>query len=159
MYTTWAFKSINNPLRDPNRSNAHALAVTVFFLADAIRKLRAVGSYEANAQQELTLWRGMKDLLLQEQFMLAGGSERAPMSTTSDLKVAAFYSASSDGLVFKIRTNSFLHRGVDLTFISAFPAEAEFLYPPLTFLRATGRKQEVELDEAKFVVVEVEPTI
>ena len=127
LYTTWVFQSINTPLRDVHRSAAHPLAVTVFFLADAIKKLRANGSYEKNAQSEVILWRGMKNVRVDGEFMVHGGSERAPMSTTSDLKVAATYSASTCALFFKIKTNSFLTRGVDLTFVSAFPAEAEYL--------------------------------
>ena len=41
-------------------------------------------------------------------------------------------------LVFKVRSTSFMDRGADLTFLSAFPAEQEFLFPPLTFLEPTG---------------------
>ena len=125
LYTTWVFKSINNPLRYLDRTTAHPLAVTVFFLADAIKRLRACGAYDK--QGEVTLWRGMKNVRVDDTFMAEGGSERAPMSTTSDLAVAASYSASECALFFKIKTNSFLQRGVDLTFISAFPAEAEYL--------------------------------
>ena len=79
------------------------------------------------------------------------------MSTTSSLEVAASYSASDCSLFFKLKTASFLERGVNITFLSAFPAEAEYLFPPLTFLRPTGETQEMIVNDAKVTVVEVEP--
>ena len=81
------------------------------------------------------------------------------MSTTTDLGVALAYSMSASSLLFKVHTKSFLQRGADLTFLSAFPAEAEILFPPLTFLRPTGKKLTVDFQGAgvKFTVVEVEP--
>ena len=46
-----------------------------------------------------------------------------------------------------------MQRGADLQYLSAFPAEKELLYPPLTFLRPTGETLEYE----NFTVVECEP--
>ena len=77
-------------------------------------------------------------------------------------------------LLFRLVTTSFMQRGADLRFLSAFPVEAEYLYQPLTFLRPTGKRVEVEITnkdiekaiEGKrtlrvtsltFTVVEVEP--
>jgi hypothetical protein len=61
------------------------------------------------------------------------------MSTTSDLEVALRYavdlSTSGSVLLLRLRTSSFMERGADLTFVSAFPGEAEVLYPPLTYLQ------------------------
>ena len=52
--------------------------------------------------------------------------------------------------------------GADLHYLSAFPAENEILFPPLTYLRAT-RVFDVPADEngqlVAYKVVEVEPTI
>ena len=59
------------------------------------------------------------------------------MSTTTDLAVAVKYSASRRSMLLKLNTSDFRTRGVDLRFISAFPGEAEVLYPPLTHLRPT----------------------
>ena len=42
LYSTAAFKSLNNPLRDADRTEAHPFYATIFFLTDGIRKLRAV---------------------------------------------------------------------------------------------------------------------
>tara|TARA_B110001452_G_scaffold206582_1_gene176682 strand:- start:136 stop:408 length:273 start_codon:yes stop_codon:yes gene_type:complete len=88
------------------------------------------------------------------------------MSTTADLAIAVQYSLSESSLLFRIVTNSFMQRGADLQFLSAFPGEAEYLYPPLTFLRP-GRvvpicitKDDVPgLGDAKvhYTVMELEP--
>ena len=50
-----------------------------------------------------------------------------------------------------------MDRGADLSYLSAFPAEAEFLYPPLTFLAPTGQREEVSVEGVTFTVVEVSP--
>ena len=99
----------------------------------------------------------------------------APMSTTTDFKTAAEYSVgdtSAHSLIFKIKTGNKLQRGGDLEWLSAFPTEAEILFPPLTYLQPTGSTQEVVVDKyyAKnqevtykekysFTIVEVTPTI
>ena len=33
-----------------------------------------------------------------------------------------------------------MERGADIAFLSAFPGEAEALFPPLTYLKPTGRQ-------------------
>jgi len=57
----------------------------------------------------------------------------------------------------QVKTSSFMDRGAELSWVSAFPAEAEVLFSPLTFLQPTGRTLVVELHGLKFTVVEVEP--
>ena len=42
LYTTACFASLNDPLRDTNRTTAHPFPTTIFFLTDAIKRLRAV---------------------------------------------------------------------------------------------------------------------
>ena len=69
------------------------------------------------------------------------------------------YSISSSSLLFKIVTRNKLQRGADLQWVSAFPAEAEILYPPLTYLQPSGRKQVIEVDAHRFSIVEVTPTL
>ena len=90
VYTTAAFRSLNGPLRDSTRTTPHPFAATLFFLTDAIRKLRAVEVASAN----LDLWRGMRDISVGEQFVEMGGTEVAPMSTTCDPTVAVAYGTS-----------------------------------------------------------------
>ena len=157
IYTTAAFKVINGPLRHAKAHEPHPLPVTVSFLGEAIRRLRAVSAIDATkANAKLDLWRGMRDLCVSESFLAAGGTEIAPMSTTSSLEVALAYAGAAAAataatgpatacgkgesvLLFKLRTDSFMARGASIRFLSAFPGEDEILFPPLTFLQPTGR--------------------
>ena len=104
----------------------------------------------------------MKDVRAPSTFMEHGGTELAPMSTTTDLSVAVRYSSpspQSPPLIFKIRTANLMDRGGDIQFLSAFPAEREILYGPLTFLQPTGVAEEVVVSGLKFSVTEVEARI
>ena len=78
-----------------------------------------------------------------------------------DSQVAVQYSLSGNSLLFKIVAKDFMVIGADVQWLSAFPAEAEVLYPPLTYLRSTGRTEEIVVgrgsEELCFTVVEVEP--
>ena len=40
------------------------------------------------------------------------------------------YSASKDALILRLNTSSFMERGADISFLSAFPTEKEVLYTP-----------------------------
>ena len=40
------------------------------------------------------------------------------------------YSASKDALILRLNTSSFMERGADISFLSAFPTEKEVLYAP-----------------------------
>jgi hypothetical protein len=61
------------------------------------------------------LWRGLKDMAreLDPQFLRDGGSENAPMSTTTSLEVAVRYSASAKPTLLRLRTKSSYERGAD----------------------------------------------
>ena len=67
------------------------------------------------------------------------------MSTTTDLRVAVEYAQSNHSLLFKIVSPSFMTTGADIQWLSAFPSEAEILYPPLTYLKPTGRTEDLTL--------------
>ena len=86
----------------------------------------------------IDLWRGMKDVVVESssEFQANGGSEFAPMSTTSNLDVAVAYGMSQRSLLFKITSKNFMARGADISYLSCFPGEQEYLFPPLTFVRA-----------------------
>jgi hypothetical protein len=83
----------------------------------------------------------------------------APMSTTTDIQTAVSYSISNESLIFRIVTKNKLQRGADLQWLSAFPAEEEILYPPLTYLQPTGRTQIIQLEKYRFTILEVSPTL
>jgi len=157
MYTTPVFKAINDPLRDTKSGKPHPLPVTVMLIAIGIRKLRRV---DYSAVEAKVLFVGMKNVKASDAFVELGGTELAPMSTTTEIKTATKYSISDNSLIFCIKTSRYknLQRGSDLQFLSAFPAEALILYPPLTYLQPTGRMQEVAVEGRRFTVVEVEPT-
>ena len=101
----------------------------------------------------------MKGMRVQDNFLQQGrgGTELAPMSTTSDLQVAMEYSASENSLLLRIVTDNFMVRGPEISFLSAFPAEQEFLFPPLTYLEPTGDVQTLRVDDATFTVIDVRP--
>ena len=170
-YTTAAYTVLNAPLRDQASTEPHPFPVTIAFLREAINKLRAVGAQEDTAEDaartdaegkrvtKLDLWRGLRDTQTTESFMQHGGTELAPMSTTTKLEVAVEYSgaAREGALLFKLRTESFMQRGASIQFLSAFPAEEEVLYPPLTFLKPTGKTLTLTFGGREFTVVEVVP--
>ena len=100
----------------------------------------------------------MKNVSMPEEFLKKGGTELAPMSTTSNLAVAMEYSASPKAVLLRLRTEDFMTRGPDISILSAFPGEDEYLFPPLTYLSPTGETEKLEVDDATYHVVDVEPT-
>ena len=161
LYTTPAFVAINEPLRNMREGVEHPLPVLVTILAEALRKLRQIGANDMAAVAEMVLWRGMKNLKPSDEFKTRGGTELAPMSTTTDIKTAVQYSLSSESsesLIFMIVTKNALQRGASLSWLSAFPTEEEICFPPLTYLQPTGRKQVVEINGMRFTIVEVAPS-
>jgi hypothetical protein len=78
LYTTPAFRRINNPLRDMQRIKngiAHPLPVTVNLISKGIKKLRALNAGSIAATQPKMLWRGLKNLRQTEYFAERGGTE------------------------------------------------------------------------------------
>ena len=126
---TFAYKFMNDPLSDDERYGRREpclLPVTTHFAQNGIKKLRALHV----ASGELTLWRGMCNREVPDEFMRMGGTELAFMSTTRDLCVAVRFCLSQRSLLFKIVSLGFMDMGADVQWLSAFPDEAEILYPP-----------------------------
>ena len=74
-----------------------------------------------------------------KDFMSEGGTEFAPMSTTAQLWIALKYSRGGKvATLLWLRSKNFMDRGVDISWLSAFPHEKEYLYAPLTFLKPIG---------------------
>ena len=59
----------------------------------------------------------------------------------------------------ELATQTFFDRGASMGYLSAFPAEAEYLFPPLTFLKPTGRREEINAAGRHFMVLEMEPRL
>ena len=146
LYTTLIYKYVNWPLRDkkyfrtfedqPDQPR-HPLAAVVWHLQTGLKQLREV--VEMRLGEQIVLWRGMKHVnCVPDVFMENGGAEPAPMSTSRDMKVALGYGTDGvsmqDSVLYKIVARNDLEMGADIQWLSAFPQEAEVLYPPLTFL-------------------------
>ena len=145
IYTSHLFKYLNGPLRKtsiygPGRK-AHPLPLTMIALDEAIKRLRA--EYVVTEKQRraegvaeiagtrIRLYRGMKMLDVDDAFMAQrkGGTEIAPMSTTTDLSVAVHYGLGPSSLLFVLNVDNSMQMGADVQWISVFPAEAEVLSP------------------------------
>ena len=74
---------------------------------------------QGGATERKDLWRGLKDMEkeLDPEFLLNGGSENAPMSTTTSLEVAVRYSASAAPTLLRLCTSSSYQRGNRLAFL------------------------------------------
>jgi len=59
LYTTAAYKSINEPLRERRPGAHHPLPVLVNLIKDAIGRLRAVAASQSAHDGPLDLWRGL----------------------------------------------------------------------------------------------------
>ena len=130
---------------------------TCCLIDKAVGRLRAVGAKGADAKAEINLWRGLKNVQIRDVFMMDGGTELAPMSTTTDVKVAIQYSMSDNCILFKLLTKSSMERGADLAFLSAFPGESEVLFKPLTYLQPIGAPKKITLAGKPITVIDVEP--
>jgi len=143
-----AFKWINGPLRDMgryfNQMRPHPMPATVAYIEAAIKKMRVVAELEAGPSKKgrrphhgdpgsTILWRGLRNVTIAQENLARGGTELAPMSTTTDAKVAAAYSLHENGsILIRLKVNNFMQMGASLKWVSAFPSEAEVLFPPLT---------------------------
>ena len=81
-------------------------------------------------------------------------------SQTTDLRTAVPYPASEESVLLRLRTTSFMARGADISFISAFAAESEVLFPPLTYLKVEEQHQvQVPGTDVSFTVIDITPLI
>jgi hypothetical protein len=93
--------------------------VTVAFIREALNRLRAVAANSPDSNRMVVLYRGMKGMKVENNFLQQGkgGTELAPMSTTRSLKVAMQYSASENALLLRQQTKSFMVRGPEISFL------------------------------------------
>tara|TARA_B110000211_G_C13682276_1_gene379341 strand:+ start:161 stop:487 length:327 start_codon:yes stop_codon:yes gene_type:complete len=104
----------------------------------------------------------MKSVHVSQQFLQHGGTELAPMSTSTNFRIAVQYGTCPTGsLLFKVIVPNALSHGADLQWLSAFPGEAEVLFPPLTFLQPKVKrvKEYTSRNGIVVAVVEVEPNL
>jgi hypothetical protein len=151
LYTTLVYKYVNEPLRDKKYFRTfedqlaprHPLAAVVWYIFKAIKQLRNVADMKQG--EKVVLWRGMKNVTsIHATFMESGGAEPAPMSTSRNMQVALNYGTDGKSMkgsvLFKIVARNDLEMGANIQFLSAFPQEAEVLYPPLAFLKPAKKE-------------------
>jgi hypothetical protein len=124
-------------------------------LSIGLKKLRSVNATATSIQKEVHFWRGMRNLELSEEFKTQGGTELGCMSTSTSLDVVAGYAKSEQPLVFRLVSDSFMSRGIDISWLSVYPNEAEVLYPPLTFLQYIGQRP---IKNSRGILVDVKPS-
>uniref|UniRef100_A0A7S4F027 Mono(ADP-ribosyl)transferase n=1 Tax=Chrysotila carterae TaxID=13221 RepID=A0A7S4F027_CHRCT len=130
-----------------------------YFLSKCICPSRLESLLDTWYVEKGVLWRGMRDIDAAEWIKSGGGTELATMSTTGDIRVALKYTLGSktSSLLFMLKIPSFMQQGADLSYLSAFPQERECTYPPLTFIKPTGRERKIVDGELNYHVVEVLP--
>ena len=137
-YTLSSFPKFNQPMRDG--ACPHPGRFVMYVLADALKRLCVVDAqlHPEDLNQEMVLYRGMANMEFDVKMLKAvGGTELAPMSTTDSKDVATAYAKSERPLVFVFKTKA-LSRGSCIKWLSLYPREVEYLYPPLTFLSFLG---------------------
>ena len=139
LYTSHSFPAINNPLR--MRHQPYPLPAIVMCMSSGLKRLDALDATSDQATAKIEFFRGFTDIQVTDDFKRRGGTEFAPMSTTTDFKVACGYAVrkgkTNGALLMKIVTENNKQRGKDMRCFSMFPGEAEALFPPLTFMQPT----------------------
>jgi hypothetical protein len=158
MYTSCSFRKFNSFLRQA--ITPHPFRMNVLILDEALRKLRKVEATrdQASYASKKVLYRGMSDVEMDlEDFKRVGGNELALMSTTADPKIAISYASRGQvGLLFRYSTIG-QTRGVSIDFLSLYPKEVEFLFPPLTNLTYDATQEEDDVAPG-VTVIPVRPT-
>jgi len=133
LYTSSAHQRLNAAMRRCTKPNPFAR--TAVCLSEAIRRLQRVEvcSRPWSINETVHLYRGLKNMREPDAFALSGGCEHTPISTSADQRVAAAYAQSRNPLLLRFRSRG-LNRGVSLQFLSLYPKEQEYVFPPLTFL-------------------------
>ncbi len=116
-YSSPSFPAVTIPLRDPDRETQHPLAAITYCISSGIRKQLTLGAEDQGAAvKEVIFWRGFSDMKISDDFQKYGGSEYAPMSTSTDPSVAVGYAvrtSKTDGaLLMRIVTKNNLERGI-----------------------------------------------
>ncbi len=110
---------------------------TIFCIISGVSKL----SKATEIPHDRRVYRGLGGMILPDEFWsvqqggFRGGIEWGLMSTTTNRAVAMQYSGvdKQRGTVFEITVGR-VDIGADLQSLSQYPGEAEYLFPPLTFL-------------------------
>lgn len=108
------------------------------------------------------LWRGLSNVKPHPKFWSHGGLILSPMSTSVERKVALEYALKegTNALILRLEIPRFGGSGAPLEWVSCYPDEAEYLYPPLCMLNEPKRSKLVmRHGSSKFTIACVEPRI
>ena len=158
-------------LGDPSAPSRCLSCLTRVLPASLARRLTTIAAADATARAENEratryYWRGMRGLRTGVGFHEMGGCELGVMSTTEDLSIALRYAlgdaigtdgVASTALLLRLNVRNFKHDGVDIAFLSFFPHEHEFLYPPLTLLEQPTSVASVVYGATTYVIIDVAP--
>ena len=124
---------------------------------ERVKRLRGLlGRDRETKDATLELWRGNYGLVLDDEFRKHGGTQVSPMSTSDDVQVALNYSKEhKNRVIFKIVTHGFMEQGAPIRWLSAFPGESEYLYPPLTYIKPTGVEETFDVEGVHITALEV----
>jgi hypothetical protein len=158
LYTSSSYQSLNDSCRQKKRSTVNGsnpFAATLWYIRDGISKIRIaqVGT------GQLDLYRGLRDVDIQNFLNSAdGGTELGCMSFSSDKEVALGFAAGADTAAILLHVETDAHsRGACVKFLSCFGHEEEYMYPPLTFLKAKNQVPQLkEFHGKKIQIVQVE---
>jgi hypothetical protein len=181
-YTSVFFKRLNQPfymeedeetyysdeVPTPIHNHRYKFPATIFLICKALSRARENTEKTRRGDRHgsmsgTVLYRGIKCTKSSEGFRDRGGTHVGPLSTTSDLSVAVKYAlqgGQKDALILRIVPRS-MQVGVDLGYLSCFPEEKEYLYPPCTHLKPLKQSEQIKYkyaDDVSFECIEVEPT-
>eukprot|EP00960_Hanusia_phi_P060603 764555-Hanusia_phi.AAC.1 len=163
LYTGPMYVKYNQILRSAKTSDAseegakNNYATTIHCIVSGVIKLSKLTKLPSSR----LVYRGLSGLRMPERFVqedelgVSGGVEYGMLSTTADKKMAVQYASKGEThpTVFEISCGA-IDRGADLRFLSQYPGEKEFLYPPLSYLEVTRRPR---LEEVEGQIVRVLP--
>jgi len=132
LYSTSVFRSINRPLREARK---HPYPALVSRLVDGIVRLRAYQS-QSDDQRTYEFWRGMR-VEASDEFFARGTTELAFSPTMRTERKVAESMVTKDGANASVLIRLQLtmkEAGADISWLSVFPGEGEFLFPPGTYV-------------------------
>eukprot|EP01042_Synura_sphagnicola_P004989 gene4989-6355_t len=129
---------------------------TIHTIVSGIIKLSQVAELPVSRK----VYRGLGGMLLPEKFWkpdafgCRGGVEYGFMSTTTERDIAIMYSGREGQLqtIFEMEVGQ-IDRGANISWLSQYPLEKEFLVPPLSNLEVVGKPKLETLESGRKVLV------
>merc|ERR1711871_406903 len=129
LYSSNSYPRVNDPLRQGVQP--HPFPATTFYVYDACKKMRSRNADYAEATSPRVFWRGLRDVRVSDEVMQSGGAELGCFSTSESRSEALKWATP---LLLKVVASDWLSWGVDISWLSMYGDEAEWLFPPLMYL-------------------------